>query len=166
MKLATFLLLFTAVAAFPQKKPITINRSLVEPDSVSVDVTIDKNAFGTCTCDLTRNACDAYCCCDTDCGAAILDVWNNDYNTNCAKNYIGQAFKPTQRCISSKQLYNYNDRMGMKVSDKQGLFCVEMDAASPTSSYQDYIPKYDDFVSIKSLEKHNMVNSLYAQKGY
>jgi len=25
--------------------------------------------------------------------------------------------------------------MGMKVTDKQGLFCVEMDAASPTSTY-------------------------------
>jgi len=37
-----------------------------------------------------------------------------------------------------------------------------MDAASPTSTYQDYIPKVDDFVNIKSLEKHNMASSLYA----
>ena len=87
---ATAILLFAQLShAFPQKKPITIDPQLVDSNAVTVDTSIEKNAFGTCTCDLTRNACDAYCCCDTDCGAAILDVWNNDYNKNCAKNYIG-----------------------------------------------------------------------------
>lgn len=56
--------------------------------------------------------------------------------------------------------------MGMKVTDKQGLFCVEMDAASPTSTYQDYIPKVDDFIAIKSLENYNMAQILYSTKGY
>jgi len=80
LKLSTMVqLLFFNCSAFPSRKPFTINPALVSVESVSVDVTIDKNAFGTCSCDLTRNSCDAYCCCDTDCGTAILDVWNNDY---------------------------------------------------------------------------------------
>ena len=154
------------VSAFP-RRPVTLDTAKVDKDKVSVDVTIDKNAFGTCMCDLTRNACDAYCCCDLDCGAAILDVWKTDYDANCAKNYIGQAFKPAQKCISSKQLYSHNERMGMSVSDEQGLFCVEMDAASPTSTYQDYIT-YDKLEgnTISSLENFDMVDTLYTATSF
>lgn len=46
----------------------------------------------------------------------------------------------------------YNERMGMSVEDEQGLFCVEMDAASPTSSYQDYLGSVPTGTNIKSLE--------------
>ena len=93
LKLAPIFLLLQLSLAFP-RKPILIDPSLVDTEAVSVDVTVEKNAFGTCMCDITRNACDAYCCCDLDCGAAILEVWKSDYDLNCAKNYIGQAFKP------------------------------------------------------------------------
>ena len=161
LKLAPLFLLLQLTLAFP-RKPILIDPSLVDTEAVSVDVTVEKNAFGTCMCDITRNACDAYCCCDLDCGAAILEVWKSDYDLNCAKNYIGQAFKPAQKCISTKQLYKYNERMGMSISDEQGLFCVEMDSASPTSSYQEYI-EYSDMEGtvIESLEGFDMVETLY-----
>lgn len=65
-----------------------IDESKIDSEKVTVDVSIDKNAFGECMCDLTRNACDAYCCCDEDCGD-IRDVWKADYDEICAKNYIG-----------------------------------------------------------------------------
>ena len=120
-----------SVDAFPRRRiPATIDANLVDKEGVSADTSIERNAYGECMCDLTRNACDAYCCCDVDCGAAILEVWNSKYDQVCAKNYIGQAFKPDQKCISSKQLYNYNERMGMSVTDELGLFCVEMDAGT------------------------------------
>lgn len=90
MKLHLILLLATVSMAFPRKR-VPIDVSLINTDAVTVDVNIDKNAFGECMCDLTRNACDAYCCCDPDCGA-VAAVWKEDYDEICAKNYIGQAF--------------------------------------------------------------------------
>ena len=50
----------------------------------------------------------------------------------------------------------------MSISDEQGLFCVEMDSASPTSSYQEYI-EYSDMEGtvIESLEGFDMVETLY-----
>jgi len=56
--------------------------------------------------------------------------------------------------------------MGMKVTDNQGLFCVEIDGASLTGTYQSYIPKVDDFVAVRSLDRFNMVDTLYSTQGY
>ena len=79
-----------SVDAFPRRRiPATIDATLVDNEGVSADTSIERNAYGECMCDLTRNACDAYCCCDVDCGAAILEVWNSKYDQVCAKNYIG-----------------------------------------------------------------------------
>ena len=154
-------------SAFPRRKmPATIDPALVDKEGVSVDVTIEKNAFGECMCDLTRNACDAFCCCDLDCGAAILEVWNSKYDQICAKNYIGQAFKPDQKCISSKQLYDYNERMGMSVTDELGLFCVEMDAGTDSSTYQDYVDSVARETTIESLDGFDMTETLYSNKKY
>ena len=63
-------------------------------------------------------------------------------------------------------MFDYNSRMGMKVTEKQGLFCVEMDAASPTSTYNSYIKEVGDFVRIKSLERVDMVTTLYSTISY
>ena len=150
--------------AFPRFK-MPIDESKIDATAVTVDVSIDKNAFGECMCDLTRNACDAYCCCDEDCGA-IRDVWKADYDEICAKNYIGQAFKPAQKCISSKQLYKYNERMGMQVEDELGLFCVEMDAASPTSTYTEYRDDVPTGTVLQNLEDADLVDILYTDLSY
>ena len=163
--LVAIVLLAQLSFAFPRRK-VTIDAAKIDTEAVTVDTSIDKNAFGTCMCDLTRNACDAYCCCDEDCGAAILAVWKSDYDNVCAKNYIGQAFKPAQKCISSKQLYKYNQRMGMSVEDKQGLFCVEMDAASPTSSYQEHVKVIAEGTTLQNLENLDMTATLYDSRGY
>ena len=57
--------------------------------------------------------------------------------------------------------------MGMSVTDEQGLFCVEMDAASPTSTYQNYI-KYADREGtvLQNLEGFDLVGTLYQPNSY
>lgn len=48
---------------------------------------LDKTtALNICTCDVTLNSCDAYCCCDRDCSADVLNFWQANYNEYCAKN--------------------------------------------------------------------------------
>ncbi len=43
-------------------------------ESISVSDTADDS---DCICDLTKNSCDTYCCCDSDCGS-IKDDWEDD----------------------------------------------------------------------------------------
>ena len=38
--------------------------------------------FNVCTCDLTTDSCDAFCCCDQDCPEEITTEWKT--NNRCA----------------------------------------------------------------------------------
>ena len=58
--------------AFPRKQKYPVNTDLIDEEAVTVKITPgEQNALGTCTCDITRGSCDAYCCCDDDCGPDI-----------------------------------------------------------------------------------------------
>jgi len=38
-------------------------------DDVKTTQVIENTALGQCTCDVTLNSCDLYCCCDEECDA-------------------------------------------------------------------------------------------------
>ena len=58
--------------AFPRKGKYEIITELIDAEAVTVKIIEgEQNALGTCTCDITRGSCDAYCCCDLDCGPEI-----------------------------------------------------------------------------------------------
>jgi hypothetical protein len=87
-------------------------------------------------CDISTNQCDAFCCCDPDCGQAVLDEWNKDQNTYC-ENYIGQKHKPLTKCMDMRYIYDYNIRKdkGMNATVEDGELCVELDTGSSFSQY-------------------------------
>ena len=102
--------------AFPNKIYQVIPGQ-IDLEGVSTDVTVKDTALGACICDITSNSCDAYCCCDTDCNPKVLEFWNQNYNTYCAKNFIASTYRPQELCVSNKHLYSYNKRMGMSVTE-------------------------------------------------
>jgi len=53
--------------------------------------------------------------------------------------------------------------MGMSVTDEQGLLCVEMDGASPTSTYQDYVSEIPEGTVLQNLQQFDIVNAMYAK---
>ena len=85
--------------ALPPKRLNKIDLSLIDTTKVTNDISVQNSALGGCTCDVTFNSCDAYCCCDTDCSKEVRDYWNQNSNSFCAKNFIGSTIKPTQKCI-------------------------------------------------------------------
>jgi len=125
-------------SAFPTRL-YKIDPTKIDTTKSTVDLTVDNNAMGTCTCDITAGSCDAYCCCDTDCNVDLLSTWNANYDSYCVKNYIGVAFKPDSKCIDSDYIYNYNTRMGMIVTKTDDELCVELDTSTAGTS-KDYIP--------------------------
>lgn len=64
-------------------------------------MTVDNSALGSCTCDVTLNSCDAYCCCDTDCEAPVLALWNKYPDQYCALNKIGAEYNPQKKCVDN-----------------------------------------------------------------
>lgn len=37
-----------------------------------------KDLTGACICDLTPDACDSHCCCDTDCSAELIEAFKKE----------------------------------------------------------------------------------------
>ena len=108
------------VAVAQLNRQYKIDPVRVRPNEVTTKIT-DKTAFGTCACDRTQGQCDAYCCCDNECSSAILDFWKSNSAQYCAKSYSGgKEYKPMQQCVDKKHIYNYNARLGMKISESQG----------------------------------------------
>ena len=125
------------------------------------DVSVQNSALGGCTCDVTLNSCDAYCCCDTDCSSEVRDYWNKNSNSFCAKNFVGSTFKPTQKCIDKGQIYNFNQRMGMLVTETEDKLCVELDSGT---SQMDYLPYISSFEGTPSSLAYSIADTLTSPK--
>ncbi len=80
--------------------------------TTKTNVIDDMTALNTCACDMTYNSCDAYCCCDQDCPAAMLSNWNQNTDLYC-NSYFGQQYRAFTQCIAQTHIYGYNPRPGM-----------------------------------------------------
>ena len=82
-----------------------------------------------CACDLTAGACDANCCCDTECPAAQISTWQNA--GLCLPE--GQVHTGIQLCTdldNDPDLVAVNAKYGMSVSQvgaTERVLCVEVD---------------------------------------
>ena len=81
------LLLISSICYGLPNKLYKVDKSAIKT-TPTVDYALTNTDFGSCRCDLTAGACDAYCCCDQDCGAEILEQWKADDSEVCTKNYI------------------------------------------------------------------------------
>ena len=142
MKIVFVLAIATTVAAFPNTF-YKVNPALIDKTAVTTDTSVKNTALGSCGCDITANSCDAYCCCDLDCDEGIRNFWKSDYDNYCAKNFIGSAFRPLEKCIDKKHVYKYQKRMGMNVSETESQLCVELDSSSALSTYLNYIGSFE-----------------------
>ena len=129
-----------SVAAF--KKLMVADPALVKPNALTTQATAF-NAF-SCLCDITKNSCDAYCCCDPDCDASVKDFWNENYNLYCAKNTIVQKNKPSTQCIDENALSGFNKRMGMQNTTINGQTCVSLDVGSVFSTNKEEVTTYTE----------------------
>ena len=90
-------LVFNTAIAFKRLYPTDGN---IDKEKTSADLNED-NVGSLCSCDLTLNSCDAFCCCDNDCQAEVLNFWKENYNQYCAKNYISGRYNVSQCVVSS-----------------------------------------------------------------
>ncbi|CAG9316026.1 unnamed protein product [Blepharisma stoltei] len=104
--------------------------------SESNDISSDEDP-GTCVCDLTKNSCDAFCCCDDDCTSAVIQMWEGtDSDSNmCVRSRFGNSDRFS--CIDDSEVYKINSRRGLKKTDDSSndLICVTVDNAQPFGSF-------------------------------
>lgn len=105
----------------------------------------ENNALDLCPCDVTKDSCDAYCCCDTaDCDAEVIKFWNENYNDYCAENDISNRYKSQySACVDTALLLEANPVDGMTVIERDGLACVELRVASSLSEYKAEVAALD-----------------------
>ena len=82
----TLIFLFlSSQSASALKRLIPTGQKQVDEVTPSINYN-SMNALDVCACDLTKNSCDTYCCCDTDCDNKVLTSWKDNYELFCAKN--------------------------------------------------------------------------------
>ena len=128
MKLGGLLLLASADA-----------KSSVITDSYPADLTkVNENkesltyvadtSFQVCSCDMTTDSCDPFCCCDTNCPEVITNEWKS--NSRCSdiqyQTHNGGIFSP---CLSSAAQYTFNKQNGLNkyIDPLTKLLCVTFD---------------------------------------
>lgn len=138
MKVGGLLLLKT----FAQAKSSVITDSYAA-DTTKVDETkesleyVANTNFNVCSCDLTTDSCDAFCCCDSSCPEEITSEWtrnNRCANIDYAKNFSGGVFTP---CMSREEKFNFNKQNGLNNYNDPlaSLLCVQIDTSPDMGTY-------------------------------
>ena len=94
--------------------------------------TATKLTHGVCSCDLTRNHCDAFCCCDPDCSASQLSLFKTSSTGGCTP--VRNATNKPMTCI-----YTTRSADGSTTtSDRGGLFALAY--FNPASGMNYFVP--------------------------
>ncbi|CAD7927036.1 unnamed protein product [Amoebophrya sp. A120] len=139
-------------------------------------VTIVANAdMGTCTCDITANKCDPYCCCDPDCSTGVQ---NSGFSSDCITVGASNALESQYSCSSKSYVQEVNPRTDVSVlqDDLRNLLCVHIDNSAADGRYFDSsattaYATYTSEVSSRSLSSYPVlslehVDASTASSGY
>ncbi|XP_052705703.1 tectonic-1-like isoform X3 [Crassostrea angulata] len=128
-------------------EPPTTTPPILTFDPSSVAANID---LGRCWCDVTGNACDINCCCDTDCDQADITSFDR-----CKESPISVD---SQYCVQEEVILTDNSvYTSQKTQD--GLFCIYRDNNQARNYYS--IPDM-----INSLDTFNFYRDRYASFTY
>lgn len=134
--LSGIMLLWNCSPVEGRRKPRQMYK--IDPELFRPGMTSEKpmpNGQSACACDMTYGQCDAGCCCDLDCNAKVVKIWEKDYKKYCAKNYIFQQNKPPTQCIKKSLIFRMNDRAGIVKKDVDDKYCFELDTGGVFSVF-------------------------------
>lgn len=97
------LLLATGALAYPATV-LEVDWANV-PSSTPVARNLDSPYLGDCVCDVTRDICDPYCCCDEDCDAAAQASFSYCLPEQYSAPYLDYCY-PTDRATSLQRINN------------------------------------------------------------
>ena len=127
--------------------------------------------MGPCTCDLTYNVCDNFCCCDADCPVNLIMTWNSSFFSQCKDKKKSQYELNTQ-CNSDETNYIYNRNVTMTSYrlPLSNLFCVKYDNSDIKGQFYDFLTynptEYDIILQQKRADQLTTNYPLYYDNAY
>jgi hypothetical protein len=101
----------------------------------------EMNNFSNCTCDLTLDSCDPFCCCDDDCGDNVKASWKEQrVCSNIAPRDSIKKSESFEECWDKFNVVGLEDiQSGFSILEKRfrTLSCTR--AESPANLRYDYI---------------------------
>jgi len=94
--------------------------------------------FKTCSCDLTANSCDPFCCCDTECAVTARTQWTASsqcvdvtYQSEVTHRY------PLSGCLNKTAQFDYNSQKGLEAyfDPFSALMCVQINNAPDIADF-------------------------------
>ena len=107
----------------------------------TVNTTATSNLkISDCSCDLTVGSCDISCCCDTDCPASTLKLWQADSTAFC-NSVVFNELKPLTKWMNKDYLAFTNKRMGITIDDNKSKkdIWVTLDDGDNSGNYYNEI---------------------------
>lgn len=113
--------------------PADLNK--VDQNQESLKYSANTN-FKVCSCDMSTDSCDPFCCCDSSCSEAVINEWTA--NNRCANiNYEKSPGKIFSPCMNRQDQYNFNKQNGLHkyVDPLSRLLCVTLDNSPEMGNY-------------------------------
>lgn len=125
-------------------------------------LTSESKNIAPCSCDITPNTCDKYCCCDIDCSDKLVSEWI-DSSENLCLNVNNDDFYSTFSCKKDDSILKYNQKNSIfkYLSPLNNLLCIyydnsgikgrffkngnSLDQATLISVYQSYLNKKEKY---------------------
>lgn len=87
---------------------------------------------------MKRNACDLYCCCDSDCSSDLVNDWNDVNDYKCLVTDTSYVF-----CVKKSAYYKVNLRRGMILYSQSddSLICIQ---GASGEQYSKFITEFSD----------------------
>ena len=124
--IAKILLIGMVQAAIPEEQVFyEADKGLKLPSDVkTISVPLkESETFGNCTCDLTTNACDTYCCCDSQCSKSIINSWTLEGKCQNIQNNNTQKLDKCASDVTKKRLSDVQDGFKMFGKVSSLLMC-------------------------------------------
>lgn len=140
MKVSAFFTLCIAAvrAGLDFDEPPQYISSSARPSNAATNV-IEPANFNLCSCDLTPGACDAECCCDTDCPEGTIEAWT--LANYCDNETAAGATLAFDQCMKRYQEPRIDDlRGGLNIYEKvfRSLLCTQTEnTRKQTAKFQD-----------------------------
>jgi hypothetical protein len=110
---------------------------------------------GTCICDLTKDSCDEFCCCDSDCNNGI--TWDEC----AAERYSTYGEK---YCTDSRQVFKVNKRRGLEEVSGGSEKCVKVDNSAKIDGFHSIVGSVSSDKVNTRLEDSSTYDDLFMEK--
>lgn len=140
------------------KNFLLVNYTQISTTNSTVSVSETKN-IAPCSCDITPNVCDAYCCCDIECSSELIQSWK-DAEFNTCSNIPDKDYYSILDCSSLDEIYTFNSEISISnyKYPLRDIFCLMYDNSGVKGQF------YRNILGMESSQLLSLYNNFINQE--